>query len=89
MRQLSYGSLEVEVLTMYRPVIIYLLLVIIVLLLDVLAIILFLRDALKPGTFLTMNCFQTGFWGGALLVNLAAIGRGADAVGIGFSVVVL
>ncbi|KAF2830889.1 hypothetical protein CC86DRAFT_168601 [Ophiobolus disseminans] len=71
------------------PVIIYLLCVVIVLLVDILAIVLFLRDALKPGTFLTMNCFQTGFWGGAFIVNLAAIGRGADTVAIGFSVLVL
>jgi hypothetical protein len=36
-----------------------------------------------------MNCFQTGFWGGSLILNLAAIGRGADKIGIGFSVIVL
>lgn len=63
--------------------------IIIVLLIDVLAIILFLRDALKPGTFLTMNCVQTGFWAGVLIMDIVAIGRGASAVGIGFSVFVL
>lgn len=63
--------------------------IVIVLLLDVLAIVLFIRDALKPATFLTMNCFQTGFWGGVLILDLVAIGRGASAVGIGFSVFVL
>lgn len=63
--------------------------IIIVLLLDVLAIVLFLRDALKPGTFLTMNCFQTGFWAGVLIMDFVAIGRGASAVGIGFSIFVL
>lgn len=60
-----------------------------VLLVDILAIVLFLRDALKPGTFLTMNCFQTGFWLGVLIMDFVAIGRGASAVGIGFSIFVL
>jgi hypothetical protein len=63
--------------------------IIVVLLIDVLAILLFLRDALKPGTFLTMNCFQTGFWGGVLILDFVAIGRGGSAVGVGFSVFVL
>jgi hypothetical protein len=61
----------------------------IVLLIDILAIVLFLRDALKPATFLIMNCFQTGFWGGVLIMDFVAIGRGASAVGIGFSIFVL
>ncbi|OAL52214.1 hypothetical protein IQ07DRAFT_363960 [Pyrenochaeta sp. DS3sAY3a] len=69
-------------------VVIFMLFIVIVLLLDVLAIVLFIRDALKPATFLTMNCFQTGFWGGVLILDLVAIGRGASAVGIGFSVFV-
>lgn len=60
-----------------------------VLLIDVLAILLFLRDALKPGTFLTMNCFQTAFWAGVLVVGFAAIGDGASTVGVGFSIFVL
>jgi hypothetical protein len=59
------------------------------LLIDILAILLFLRDALKPGTFLTMNCFQTAFWGGVLIMDLVAIGQGANAAGIGFSVFIL
>lgn len=63
--------------------------IVIVLLIDILAIVLFLRDALKPGTFLTMNCFQTAFWAGVLIMDLVAIARGASAVGIGFSVFVL
>ena len=65
------------------------LLIVIVVLIDALAILLFLRDALKPGTFLTMNCFQTGFWLAVLIMDIVAIGRGASAVGIGFSVFVL
>ena len=65
------------------------LLIVIVLLLDVLAIVLFLRDALKPATFLTMNCFQTGFWGGVLIMSFIALRRGTSAVGIGFCVFVL
>lgn len=63
--------------------------IVMVLLIDILAILLFLRDALKPGTFLTMNCIQTGFWGGVLIMDLVAIGRGASAVGIGFAIFVL
>jgi hypothetical protein len=63
--------------------------IVIVLLIDVLAIVLFLRDALKPATFLTMNCFQTGFWGGVLILDLVSVARGASSVAIGFSVFVL
>ncbi|KAH7068700.1 hypothetical protein FB567DRAFT_248635 [Paraphoma chrysanthemicola] len=69
-------------------IVVFMLFIVIVLLIDILAIVLFLRDALKPGTFLTMNCFQTGFWGGVLIMDLVAIGRGGSAVGIGFSVFV-
>ena len=65
------------------------LLIVIVVLIDALAILLFLRDALKPGTFLTMNCFQTGFWLAVVIMDIVAIGRGASTVGIGFSVFVL
>lgn len=63
--------------------------IVIVLLIDILAIVLFLRDALKPGTFLTMNCFQTTFWAIVLLMDFVAVGRGANAVGIGFGIFVL
>jgi hypothetical protein len=63
--------------------------VIIVLLLDVLAIILFVRDKLKPGTFLTISSFQTGFWAGVLIVEFVAIGRGASSAGIWMSVFTL
>ncbi|KAF1912705.1 hypothetical protein BDU57DRAFT_542516 [Ampelomyces quisqualis] len=69
-------------------VVVFMLFIVIVLLIDILAIVLFLRDALKPGTFLTMNCFQTGFWAGVVIMDIVAIGRGASAVGIGFSVFV-
>ncbi|XP_014561025.1 hypothetical protein COCVIDRAFT_87987 [Bipolaris victoriae FI3] len=69
-------------------VVLFILFMVIVLLIDVLAILLFLRDKLKPGTFLTMNCFQTGFWAGVLIVDFVAIGHGASPVGIGFSVFV-
>ncbi|KAH6865867.1 hypothetical protein J4E91_009799 [Alternaria rosae] len=60
----------------------------IVLLIDILAILLFLRDALKPGTFLTMNSFQTAFWGVALIMEFADIGKGGSTVGLGFGVFV-
>jgi len=69
-------------------VIVFLLFIFIVLLIDILAIILFLRDALKPGTFLIMNCFQTTFWAVILLMNFVAVGRGANAAGIAFSIFV-
>ncbi|KAF2193769.1 hypothetical protein K469DRAFT_550110 [Zopfia rhizophila CBS 207.26] len=70
-------------------VVVFMLLIVSVLLLDVLAILLFLRDALKPGTFLIMNVVQTGFWAGVLLLDLVAIARGASPVGIGFTIFVL
>lgn len=63
--------------------------VIIVLLIDILAIVLFLRDALHPGTFLTMNCFQTSFWTTSLILNLTAVGANRSYATIGISVVVL
>jgi hypothetical protein len=86
----SLNALHVEgILTDLSTVVVFMLFIIIVLLIDVLAIVLFLRDALKPGTFLTMNCFQTGFWGGVLIMDLVAIGKGGSAVGIGFSIFVL
>lgn len=65
------------------------LLIVAVLLMDVLAILLFLRDALKPGTFLILNSVQTGFWAGVLIMDFVAIARGASAIGIAFSVFVL
>ena len=76
-------------LTLTRSVIVFMLFIVIVLLIDVLAILLFLRDALKPGTFLTMNCFQSGFWGGVLIMDFVSIGSGSSSVGIGFSIFVL
>lgn len=76
-------------LTGISSVVVFMLFIVIVLLIDILAIVLFLRDALKPATFLTMNCFQTGFWAGVLIMDIVAIGRGASAIGIGFSVFVL
>ncbi|KAF2130221.1 hypothetical protein P153DRAFT_356027 [Dothidotthia symphoricarpi CBS 119687] len=69
-------------------VVVFMLLILIVLLIDVLAIVLFLRNALKPGTFLTMNCFQTGFWGGVVIMDFAAIADGASTASLGFSIFV-
>ncbi|KAJ4336790.1 hypothetical protein N0V87_005183 [Didymella glomerata] len=69
-------------------VVVFMLFITICLLIDILAIVLFMRDALKPATFLTMNCFQTGFFGGVLIMDLVAIMRGTSAAGIGFSVFV-
>ncbi|KAF2874629.1 hypothetical protein BDV95DRAFT_487652 [Massariosphaeria phaeospora] len=69
-------------------IVIFMLFIVAVLLIDILAIILFLRDALKPMLFLVMSCFQTGFWGGVLIMNLVAIGQGTSAVGLGLILVV-
>ncbi|KAH9862543.1 hypothetical protein IAQ61_009960 [Plenodomus lingam] len=69
-------------------VVVFILFIVIVLLIDILAIVLFLRDALKPATFLIMNCFQTSFWAAVLIMDFVAVGRGASAVGIGFSIFV-
>lgn len=78
-----------HVLTFSRSVVVFLSFIVICLLIDILAIILFMRDALKPGTFLTMNCFQTGFFGGVLIMDLVTVIRGTSAAGFGFSVFVL
>ena len=77
------------ILTTYRSIVVFMLFTIICLLIDVLAIILFMRDALRPGTFLTMNCFQTGFFGGVLIMDLVTVMRGTGAASIGSSIFVL
>ncbi|KZM28556.1 uncharacterized protein EKO05_0005662 [Ascochyta rabiei] len=69
-------------------IVVFLLFIVICLLIDILAIVLFLRDALKPGTFLIMNCFQTGFFGGVLIMDLVAVARGTSSEGIGGSIFV-
>ncbi|KAF2020821.1 hypothetical protein BU24DRAFT_403892 [Aaosphaeria arxii CBS 175.79] len=69
-------------------VIVFMLFIVAVLLADVLAIVMFMRDALGPNTFLILNSFQTGFWTGVLILDFVAIGRGANAVGIGFTIFV-
>lgn len=76
-------------LIVFRSVVVFMLFIVVCLLIDVLAIVLFIRDALKPGTFLTMNCFQTGFFGGVLIMDIAAVIRGNSAAGLGFSIFVL
>ncbi|KAF3006585.1 hypothetical protein E8E13_006921 [Curvularia kusanoi] len=69
-------------------VVVFMLFIAICLLIDVLAIVLFMRDALKPGTFLTMNCFQTGFFGGVVIMQIVTAMKGRSEAGIGFSVFV-
>ncbi|KAF9700840.1 hypothetical protein EKO04_001264 [Ascochyta lentis] len=69
-------------------IILFIIFIVICLLIDVLAIVLYMRDALKPSTFLTMNCFQTGFFGGVLIMDLVAVMRGTSAAGMGFSIFV-
>ncbi|RAR16569.1 cys met metabolism pyridoxal phosphate-dependent enzyme [Stemphylium lycopersici] len=69
--------------------IIYILFIVIVLLIDVLAILFFLRDALKPANFLSMNCFQTGFWFGVLIVDFVSYHNGGvSSVRLGFAIFV-
>ncbi|ORY13050.1 hypothetical protein BCR34DRAFT_536107 [Clohesyomyces aquaticus] len=68
--------------------VVFMLLVVAVLLMDVLSIILFARDALNPKTFLIMNVLQTTFWAAVLAIDLVAIARGADSYGIWFQVIV-
>ena len=77
------------ILTVCRKVIVFMLLIAICLLIDVLAIVLFMRDALKPGTFLTMNCFQTSFFGGVCIMEIVAVSQGRGEAGLGFSIFVL
>jgi hypothetical protein len=72
-----------------RSVVILMLLIIACLLLDVLAIILFFRDALKPGVFLIMNSAQTGFWGAILIMNFVSVGMNGGAATLGFSIFIL
>jgi len=66
------------------------LLIVIVLLMDVMAILMFLRDGLNPSKFLIMNVVQTSFWVVVLLLNAVAIAREkSSGSGIGFSIFVL
>lgn len=77
-------------LTFIRTTIIYILFIVIVLLIDVLAILFFLRHALKPANFLSMNCFQTGFWFGVLIVDFVSYHNGGvSSVRLGFAIFVL
>ncbi|KAF2262739.1 hypothetical protein CC78DRAFT_582329 [Lojkania enalia] len=73
-------------------VVIFMLMIVAVLLMDVLAIVLFLRDALKPKTFLILNVVQTSFWAGVLLLDIVAIAKDSEgrkyAYGIAFTVFV-
>ncbi|KAF2706963.1 hypothetical protein K504DRAFT_470951 [Pleomassaria siparia CBS 279.74] len=71
-------------------IVIFMLLIVTVLLMDVMAILMFLRDGLNPTKFLIMNVIQTSFWAAVLLLNVAAIARSRrNGTGIGFSVFVL
>jgi hypothetical protein len=71
-------------------VVFFLILMFIVLLLDVLSIILFLRDALKTNTFLYINSFQTGFWIGVFILQIVYVANGQiSGIGLAFSAAVL
>ncbi|KAG9198889.1 hypothetical protein G6514_009265 [Epicoccum nigrum] len=70
-------------------VIVFILFLAICLLIDILAIVLFIRDALKPGTFLTMNCFQTGFFGGVCIMQIVGVTQGRNEASLGFAIFIL
>ncbi|KAF2649841.1 hypothetical protein K491DRAFT_610012 [Lophiostoma macrostomum CBS 122681] len=70
-------------------VVIFMLLIIAVLLMDILAILLFLRDGLNPKTFLILNCVQTAFWAAVLILDIVSVARGESGVGLGFTIFVL
>jgi hypothetical protein len=65
------------------------LLIIAVLLMDILSILLFIRDGLNPKTFLILGCVQTTIWATVLILDIVAIAQGESAVGLGFTVFVL
>ncbi|KAF2199825.1 hypothetical protein GQ43DRAFT_375314 [Delitschia confertaspora ATCC 74209] len=70
-------------------VIFFMLLVIGVLLLDLLAIVLFLRNALRPTAFLVMNVVQSFFWVVVIVIDFVAIAKGTGARGIWFPILAL
>ncbi|USP81424.1 hypothetical protein yc1106_08698 [Curvularia clavata] len=76
-----------HVLTASSSVVFFMILMVIVLLIDVLNIVLFLRDALQPASFLITTSFQSGFFGGILILEIVSIGRGANPVGLIFSII--
>ncbi|KAF2274691.1 uncharacterized protein EI97DRAFT_502528 [Westerdykella ornata] len=67
-----------------HSIVLFMLMTVIVLLLDILAILLFLRDRLTPNTFLVMTSAQTGFWVGVLIMETVAVANGASALGLIF-----
>jgi len=69
-------------------IVVFMLLLVICILLDVLAILMFARDALKPTTFLIFNVIQTGIWFIVILLDVVAIVRGARWSGLIGSIVV-
>ncbi|KAF2493320.1 hypothetical protein BU16DRAFT_541019 [Lophium mytilinum] len=63
--------------------ILFMLLLVICLLLDILAIVMFGRNTLKPGVFLLFNVIQTTFWTVILVLDIVALARpGVNRVGI-------
>lgn len=69
-------------------IVVFMLLLVICVLLDVLAILMFARDALKPTTFLIFNVIQTGIWFIVILLDIVAIVRGARWSGLIGSIIV-
>lgn len=69
-------------------IVVFMLLLFICLLLDVLAIVQFARDALKPTSFLIYNVVQSGIWLMIIILDVVAIARGAAWSGLIGSIVV-
>ncbi|KAH7135879.1 hypothetical protein B0J11DRAFT_173827 [Dendryphion nanum] len=69
-------------------VVITILLIVIVLLIDILAILMFVKNKLKPGTFVILNSVGTAFWGVILILEIAAVGtsNGSNGASIGLAV---
>ncbi|KAF2247936.1 hypothetical protein BU26DRAFT_323713 [Trematosphaeria pertusa] len=68
-------------------IVVFMLLIIAVLLMDILQILMFLRDSLSPLSFLIMNSVQTAFWAAVLLLDLVSIAKKeSNATGIGLVV---
>lgn len=77
-------------LTTHSVIVVFMLLIIAVLLMDILQILMFLRDSLSPLSFLIMNSVQTAFWAAVLLLDLVSIAKKeSNATGIGLVVFIL
>jgi hypothetical protein len=76
--------------SIHSAVVIFILLIVIIILMDVMAILMFLRDGLNPKKFLIMNVVQTTLWVVVVLLNVVSIAKDhSSGSRIGFSIFVL